>query len=72
VDKIDVLAIIAIVKYRRDFVKRGNSPLVYKYITYRFAGHSISDPRIAYRSREEIRKNRANDPLIYLKARLVD
>jgi pyruvate dehydrogenase E1 component alpha subunit len=72
VDGMDVLAVMAAVKHGRDFVKRGNGPLVYEYVTYRFAGHSMSDPGIAYRTREEMRKNRANDPLTYLKTRLVD
>ncbi|CAG7949492.1 unnamed protein product [Penicillium nalgiovense] len=72
VDGMDVIAVMAAVKHGRDFVKRGNGPLVYEYVTYRFAGHSMSDPGIAYRTREEMRRNRANDPLTYLKARLVD
>lgn len=72
VDGMDVLAVFAAVKYGRDFVKKGNGPLVYEYVTYRYAGHSMSDPGIAYRSREELQKNRANDPLTNLKMRLVD
>lgn len=72
VDGMDVLAVFAAVKYGRDFVRKGNGPLVYEYVTYRYAGHSMSDPGIAYRSREELQKNRANDPLTNLKMRLVD
>ncbi|KAI3286499.1 hypothetical protein DTO002I6_8170 [Penicillium roqueforti] len=72
VDGMDVLAVFAALKYGRDFVKKGNGPLVYEYVTYRYAGHSMSDPGIAYRSREELQKNRANDPLTNLKMRLVD
>jgi pyruvate dehydrogenase E1 component alpha subunit len=72
VDGMDVLAVLAAVKHGRDFVKKGNGPLVYEYVTYRYAGHSMSDPGIAYRSREELQKNRANDPLTNLKMRLVD
>lgn len=72
VDGMDVLAVFAALKYGRDFVKKGNGPLVYEYVTYRYAGHSMSDPGIAYRSREELQKNHANDPLTNLKMRLVD
>ncbi|KAJ5982822.1 hypothetical protein N7451_012922 [Penicillium sp. IBT 35674x] len=68
----DVLAVLAAVRHARDFVKTGNGHLVYEYVTYRYAGHSMSDPGIAYRSREDLRENRANDPIINLKTRLVD
>ncbi|OQE46906.1 hypothetical protein PENCOP_c001G02071 [Penicillium coprophilum] len=72
IDGMDVLAVLTAVKHGRDFVKRGNGPLVYEYVTYRFAGHSMSDPGIAYRSRAELQKTRENDPLTNLKMKLVD
>lgn len=72
VDGMDVLAVLAAVRHGRDFVKGGNGPLVYEYTTYRYAGHSMSDPGIAYRSRDELQKNRANDPLSNLKTRLIE
>ncbi|KAJ5162782.1 uncharacterized protein N7500_004612 [Penicillium coprophilum] len=72
IDGMDVLAVLTAVKHGRDFVKIGNGPLVYEYVTYRFAGHSMSDPGIAYRSREELQKTRENDPLINLKMKLID
>lgn len=72
VDGMDVLAVLAAVRHGRNFVKTGNGPLVYEYVTYRYAGHSMSDPGTAYRSRDELRENRANDPITNLKTRLVD
>lgn len=72
IDAMDVLAVISAVKYGKEYVRAGNGPLVYEYYTYRYAGHSMSDPGIAYRSREELQSQRANDPLANFKARLVE
>ncbi|KAJ5081620.1 hypothetical protein NUU61_009884 [Penicillium alfredii] len=72
VDGMDVLAVIAAVRHGREYVKAGNGPLLYEYATYRYAGHSMSDPGIAYRSRDELQQQRANDPIGNLKTRLVD
>ena len=72
IDGMDVLAVLAAVRHGRNFVKGGNGPLVYEYTTYRYAGHSMSDPGIAYRSRDELQKNRENDPLSKMKTRIID
>ncbi|KAJ5312981.1 hypothetical protein PENANT_c018G04021 [Penicillium antarcticum] len=72
IDGMDVLAVLAAVRHGREFVKAGNGPVIYEYVTYRYAGHSMSDPGIAYRSRDELQQNRANDPLSNLKAKLID
>ena len=72
VNGMDVMAVLAPVRYGQNFVKAGNGPLVYEYVTYRYAGHSMSDPGISYRSREELRENRANDPITNLKTKLAD
>lgn len=70
IDAMDVLAVMAAVKHGKKFVQAGNGPLVYEYVTYRFAGHSMSDPGIAYRSREELKEHRANDPIANLRKHL--
>ncbi|KAJ5093837.1 pyruvate dehydrogenase E1 component alpha subunit mitochondrial precursor [Penicillium angulare] len=72
VNGMDVLAVLAAVKHGRNFVKAGNGPLVYEYATYRYAGHSMSDPGIAYRTREELQEERENDPISNLKAKLIE
>lgn len=72
VDGMDVLAVLAAVRYGREWVKAGNGPLVYEYATYRYAGHSMSDPGIAYRTREELQTERSNDPISNLKAKLLE
>lgn len=72
VDAMDVLAVLAAVRHGREYVNAGNGPLLYEYATYRYAGHSMSDPGIAYRSREELQRERGNDPISNLRTRLVD
>lgn len=71
VDGMDVLAVLSAVRHGRDYVKAGNGPILYEYVTYRYAGHSMSDPGVAYRGREELKRERGNDPIINLKTKLV-
>ncbi|OGM50492.1 pyruvate dehydrogenase E1 component subunit alpha [Aspergillus bombycis] len=72
INGMDVLAVLSAVRYGKNFVQTGNGPLVYEYLTYRYAGHSMSDPGIAYRSREELKEQRANDPISNLKEKLIE
>ena len=73
VNGMDVLATKAAVKYGKDYAISGNGPLVYEYVTYRYGGHSMSDPGTTYRSREEIQRMRStNDPIAGLKQKILD
>ncbi|RJE18383.1 Pyruvate dehydrogenase [Aspergillus sclerotialis] len=72
IDSMDVLAVLSAVKYGKEYVRAGKGPLVYEYVTYRYAGHSMSDPGIQYRTREELQAQRANDPISNLKNRLIE
>lgn len=72
INAMDVLAVLAAVRHGKDYVTAGNGPLLYEYLTYRYAGHSMSDPGIAYRTREELQAQRANDPITNLRGRLID
>ncbi|KAF7593495.1 pyruvate dehydrogenase e1 component [Aspergillus hancockii] len=71
VNGMDVLAVMSAVKYGKQYVQAGNGPLIYEYLTYRYAGHSVSDPGTSYRSRDEVKKERSNDPISNLKERLI-
>lgn len=69
----DVLATKAAVQYGKDYTLAGKGPLVLEYVTYRYGGHSMSDPGTTYRSREEIQRMRStNDPIAGLKSKMLD
>ncbi|KAL1998596.1 hypothetical protein VTN02DRAFT_5919 [Thermoascus thermophilus] len=73
VNGMDVLAIKAAVQYGREYTVSGRGPLVFEYVTYRYGGHSMSDPGTTYRSREEIQRMRSTqDPIAGLKQKLLD
>ncbi|KAF7116483.1 hypothetical protein CNMCM5793_004771 [Aspergillus hiratsukae] len=72
VNGMDVLAVMAAVKHGREFIRAGNGPLVHEYVTYRYAGHSMSDPGVAYRTREELKAERESDPVPSFRGKLID
>ncbi|PYH83909.1 hypothetical protein BO82DRAFT_352296 [Aspergillus uvarum CBS 121591] len=73
VNGMDVLATKAAVQYGKEYATSGNGPLVFEYVTYRYGGHSMSDPGTTYRSREEIQRMRStHDPIAGLKQKILD
>ena len=73
VNGMDVLAVKAAVQYGKQYTIDGHGPLVLEYVTYRYGGHSMSDPGTTYRTREEIQRMRStNDPIAGLKQKLLD
>ncbi|KAI0911566.1 dehydrogenase E1 component-domain-containing protein [Ustulina deusta] len=73
VNGMDVLAVKAAVKYAKEWAIAESSPLVLEYVTYRYGGHSMSDPGTTYRTREEIQRMRStNDPIAGLKQKILD
>ncbi|KAH7349449.1 dehydrogenase E1 component-domain-containing protein [Plectosphaerella cucumerina] len=73
VNGMDVLAVKAAVKYGKEYTAAGHGPLVLEYVTYRYGGHSMSDPGTTYRTREEIQRMRStNDPIAGLKQKILD
>jgi pyruvate dehydrogenase E1 component alpha subunit len=63
VDGMDVLEVRKAAEIALDFVRKGNGPVLMELNTYRYRGHSMSDPA-KYRSREEVQEMREkHDPI---------
>lgn len=70
-DGSDVLEVQAVARRVLDHVRSGKGPYVLEMNTYRFRGHSMSDPG-KYRSKEELDKAKSErDPLEKLRALMV-
>ncbi|MEX1034780.1 MAG: pyruvate dehydrogenase (acetyl-transferring) E1 component subunit alpha [Sneathiella sp.] len=72
VDGMDVFAVAAAGKKAVDWVRSGKGPYILEMKTYRYRGHSMSDPA-KYRSKEEVNKKRAeHDPIDHLRQTILD
>lgn len=69
VDGMDVLAVEAAARKAAEAVRRDGRPFLLELRTYRFRAHSMYDADL-YRSREEIERWKARDPIALLRARL--
>ena len=71
VNGMDVLEVRAAANIALDYVRAGNGPVLMELNTYRYRGHSMSDPA-KYRSREEVQEMRdKHDPIEGAKAELL-
>ena len=69
----DVLAVRQACKFAKDWVTAEKGPLILEMVTYRYGGHSMSDPGTTYRTREEISLMRSSkDPITGLRQRILD
>lgn len=74
VNGMDVLAVKTACEFAKEYTtSEGGRPLVMEFVTYRYGGHSMSDPGTTYRTREEIQQMRStNDPIAGLKAKILE
>jgi len=73
VNGMDILAVKQASAFAKEYTVSGKGPLVMEFVTYRYGGHSMSDPGTTYRTREEIQRMRSTqDPIQGLKQRILD
>jgi len=72
VDGMDVLAVREATRFARKLCADGQGPVVMEAMTYRYSGHSMSDPGTSYRTREEVQEVRQHrDPITSFKEKMI-
>ncbi len=63
----DVFEVREVMRFAKEYAVK-NGPIALNCITYRYHGHSMSDPGTTYRTREEVQEVRKTiDPILLLK-----
>ncbi len=71
VDGMDALAVYAATERAADRARNGGHPTLLEVRTYRYMGHSMSDPlHGVYRTKEEVEEQRKRDPISQLSLKL--
>ncbi len=71
--KADGMSLESIYDYARqavEFVKNGGGPIILEVNTYRYRGHSMSDPA-KYRTKEEVENYKEQDPILRVKNTII-
>jgi pyruvate dehydrogenase E1 component alpha subunit len=73
INGMDVLAVKQACSWAKNWTANDQGPLVLEMVTYRYGGHSMSDPGTSYRTREEIQHMRSTkDPITGLRQRILE
>ena len=67
----DVVAVYEKMQEAVEYVRNGNGPVLVESVTYRWFGHSTSDPG-KYRTKEEVDSWKKKDPILKFRSYLVD
>jgi pyruvate dehydrogenase E1 component alpha subunit len=71
VDGMNVEAIHDAVSRAADRARKGDGPTYLEFRTYRYRGHSMSDPQ-KYRTKEEVEEYKRRDPIENVKATILE
>ncbi|RIV18231.1 pyruvate dehydrogenase (acetyl-transferring) E1 component subunit alpha [Fibrisoma montanum] len=71
VDAMDVEAVYEAVSRAAERARAGEGPTYLEFRTYRYRGHSMSDPQ-KYRTKEEVEQYKQRDPVEQVKARILE
>jgi pyruvate dehydrogenase E1 component subunit alpha len=72
-DGMNIFTSIAAFRYAAEWCRTGKGPFMLEAETYRYYGHSMSDPGLSYRSKDEVRSVReARDPVMFLKTFIIE
>lgn len=72
VDGMDVFTVQKVARQALDYVRSGNGPYILEVMTYRYRGHSMSDPA-KYRTKDEVSTYKdERDPITTIKAIMLE
>ena len=71
VDGMNVFKVIEAADKAGKYVREGNGPYIIEVQTYRYRGHSMSDPGL-YRTKDEVNKMKEIDPVLMMKETLLN